>query len=410
MTQTVEPAAAQEPITVRTLLEAGAHIGHPTKRWHPKMRPYIFSKRGNIHILNPRLTLSALEHGAEFIEGVAARGGQVLFVGTKRQAQEIVGTEAERCGALFVNRRWLGGLMTNFQTIQARIDYLVRLEERLMKDEMRAHTKRETLKAATEVRRLNNYLGGIKSMTRLPDAIVIIDIQKERIAVAEAVRLGIPIVAMVDSNCDPSAIHYPIPSNDDAVRAIRLVTHRLADAMIAGQERFRSAEQERLAAAAELEQAEQEARMSVQAEAARRHADAAPSASSDAGSGSAAGTEQQSPGAAGAASATGSRTANEGSEQPPASEEAAEGASTGATGTAGEREAAVPQAAEESAPAAAEPAQDRADETARPAQAGDDSPAAEAAPHEPGGAEAGAARAESESSDQGQQEAEESKE
>ncbi len=291
MTQAVELNNANTgPLTIRSLLEAGVHIGHPTKRWHPKMAPYIYTKRGGVHILNPQLTLEALDRAVEYVTEVVASGGYCLFVGTKRQAQETVEQEALRAGTMYINRRWLGGLMTNFQTIQARIDYLVRLEETLAKGELQARTKRETQRAATEVRRLNNYLGGIKEMTRLPDVIYIIDIQKESIAVAESRRLGIPIVAIVDTNCDPSDIDYPIPSNDDAVRSIRLLTSRIADAIIAGRERHGVLEEERLIAEAEMEAAESAARATAQAAAAQRHAESAttgdtssePAASADA--------------------------------------------------------------------------------------------------------------------------------
>lgn len=287
MTQAVEASADSERLTVRTLLEAGAHIGHPTKRWHPKMAPYIYTKRGGVHILNPRLTLEELEKAAAFVSDVIAGAGECLFVGTKRQAQETIREEAVRSGSMFINRRWLGGLLTNFQTIQTRIDYLVRLEERVAKNELHAQTKREQQRAVTEIRRLNNYLGGIKEMTKLPDAIFVVDIQKENIAVKECLRLGIPIVAIVDSNCDPTDIDYPIPSNDDAVRSIRVITHRIADAVVEGRERHRTAEEERLSAEAEIEAAESAARASAQAAAAQRHAKSTTTTSSRAGDASA---------------------------------------------------------------------------------------------------------------------------
>ena len=295
MTQAVEatpaPEQAPEPepqqeaeqqLTVRSLLEAGVHIGHPTKRWHPKMQPYIYQKRQKIHILNPQITLKHIEVAAEFVTDLASGGGSILFVGTKKQAEIVIAEEAARCGSMYVNRRWLGGLMTNFQTIQTRIDYLVRLEEALVKGELHTTTKREAQRAATEVRRLNNYLGGIKTMTKLPDAIYVVDIIKESIAIAEAKRLGIKIVAMVDTNCDPTGIDYLIPSNDDASRAISIITRRISNAVLAGHERHRMAEEERLAAETEIEELEAQAREAAQTAAAARHAEAAAAAAAEA--------------------------------------------------------------------------------------------------------------------------------
>ena len=295
MTQAVEatptPEQAPEPepqqeaeqqLTVRSLLEAGVHIGHPTKRWHPKMQPYIYQKRQKIHILNPQITLKHIEIAAEFVTELTSGGGSILFVGTKKQAEIVIAEEAVRCGSMYVNRRWLGGLMTNFQTIQTRIDYLVRLEESIAKGELHTTTKREAQRAATEVRRLNNYLGGIKTMTKLPDAIYVVDIIKESIAIAEAKRLGIKIVAMVDTNCDPTGIDYLIPSNDDASRAISIITRRISNAVLDGHERHRVAEEERLAAETEIEELEAQAREAAQTAAAARHAEAAAAAAAEA--------------------------------------------------------------------------------------------------------------------------------
>jgi small subunit ribosomal protein S2 len=286
---TEQPVVATEPeqvteqqLTVRTLLEAGVHIGHPTKRWHPKMAPYIYQKRQKIHIINPQTTLDHLEVAAEYVAELASRGGEIMFVGTKKQAELVISENALRCGSMYVNRRWLGGLMTNFQTIQTRIDYLVRLEEQINKGELRTTTKREAQQANTKVRKLNNYLGGIKSMTKLPDAIFVVDIIKESIAIAEAKRLGVKTVAMVDSNCDPTGIDYVIPSNDDATRAIGLITGRIADAVNEGRERFRKAEEDRLTADSEIEALEAAAREAAQAAAAARHAEAAAAAAREA--------------------------------------------------------------------------------------------------------------------------------
>src|SRR3990172_4053674 len=195
MQQSVESLPGSEPLTVRSLLESSAHIGHPTKRWHPNMRQYIYAKRGGVHIINPERTLQCLDRAVRFLSTLASNGGTVLMVGTKKQEQDAIAEEAPRCEAHFINRRWLGGLMTNFKTIQERVDFLVRMEERKAKGEPLGHTKREELRATTEVNRLNNYLGGIKNMTKLPDVLFVVDIEKERNAVAEAQRLGIPIVA-----------------------------------------------------------------------------------------------------------------------------------------------------------------------------------------------------------------------
>ena len=279
---TEQPVAVTEPeqvteqqLTVRTLLEAGVHIGHPTKRWHPKMAPYIYQKRQKIHIINPQTTLDHLEMAAEYVADLTSRGGDIMFVGTKKQAELVISENALRCGSMYINRRWLGGLMTNFQTIQTRIDYLVRLEEQINKGELHTTTKREAQQANTKVRKLNNYLGGIKTMTKLPDAIFVVDIIKESIAIAEAKRLGVKTIAMVDSNCDPTGIDFVIPSNDDATRAIGLITGRIADAVNEGRERFRKAEEDRLIADSEIEALETAAREVAQAAAAARHAEAA---------------------------------------------------------------------------------------------------------------------------------------
>ncbi|MBM3958891.1 MAG: 30S ribosomal protein S2 [SAR202 cluster bacterium] len=270
MQQSVESSLTGETLTVRSLLESSAHIGHPTKRWHPNMRPYIYAKRGGVHIINPARTLQQLELASRFLSALAARGGNILMVGTKKQAQETIADEAIRSESHFINRRWLGGLMTNFQTIQERVDFLVRMQERKAKGEPLGHTKREELLATGEMNRLDNYLGGIKNMTRLPDAIFIVDIEKEKNAIAEAQRLGIPIIAIVDTNSDPSQVDYPIPSNDDSVRAIRLIAHRLASAILEGRAQYKRSEEERLAEVAEIEKQEAEARASAQAAAAAR--------------------------------------------------------------------------------------------------------------------------------------------
>lgn len=198
------------------------------------MKNYIFTKRGGIHIINLELTASMLDKACEFVKQVAAEGGNVLFVGTKKQAQETIEEEAKRCGMYYVNHRWIGGTLTNFSTIQARIDHLVRLEDQQAKGGFSRLPKKEVLKIEKEIVRLNRQMGGFKEMTSLPDTMFIVDISKEGIALVEAKRAAIPVVAMVDTNCNPDDIDYPIPVNDDAIRAIRLVCSRIADSIIEG--------------------------------------------------------------------------------------------------------------------------------------------------------------------------------
>ncbi len=220
--------------TMKQLLEAGAHFGHQTSRWHPRMKKYIFTKRNGIHIIDLEQTTSMLDKACEFVCQVVAEGGHILFVGTKKQAQETIIGEAKRCGMYYVDQRWIGGVLTNFATIQARIDYLVRLEDQQARGEFNRLPKKEALKLGEKILRLNRQMGGIKEMTSLPDALFIIDPTKERIALAEAKRVGIPIVAISDTNCNPDEIDYPIPANDDAIRAIKLVCSKIADAVIEG--------------------------------------------------------------------------------------------------------------------------------------------------------------------------------
>ena len=223
-----------DTVTIKQLLEAGAHFGHQTSRWHPRMKTYIFTKRNGIHIIDLEQTASMLDKACDFVRQVAAEGGSILFVGTKRQAQEVVAEEAQRCGMYYVNQHWLGGVLTNFATIQARIDYLVRLEDRQAKGDFNRLPKKEALKLEDEILRLNRQMGGIKEMTSLPSALFIIDPAKERIALAEAKRVGIPVVAMVDTNCNPDEIDYPIPANDDAIKTIKLICSKIADSVIEG--------------------------------------------------------------------------------------------------------------------------------------------------------------------------------
>lgn len=224
-------------ITMKSLLEAGVHFGHQKRRWNPKMSEYIFAHRNGIHIIDLQKTLYKIEEAAEFLTEVAAEGKKILFVGTKKQAQDTIVTEAERSNSLYVSNRWLGGTLTNFKTIQSRIDYLVKLEERRENGEFNQLIKKEALGYDEEIRRLNRNLSGIKEMTEMPGALFIIDIGKEEIAVAEGRRVGIPIVALVDSDCNPELINHPVPGNDDAIRSIRLVAGYMADSIIEGQNR-----------------------------------------------------------------------------------------------------------------------------------------------------------------------------
>jgi small subunit ribosomal protein S2 len=219
---------------MKSLLEAGVHFGHQTRRWNPKMRKFIFTERNGIHILDLQQTVHKLVEACDFVRDLVSEGGTLLFVGTKRQAQEAIETEARRCGMPFVTTRWLGGTLTNFHTIQNRIDHLVRMEDSRARGEFEFYPKKERLKLEEEIVRLNRYLGGIKEMTALPSAVFIVDTTKEYIAVSEALRINLPIVSLVDTNCDPDVIDYPIPSNDDAIRAIKLITSRMADAVLEG--------------------------------------------------------------------------------------------------------------------------------------------------------------------------------
>ena len=230
------PPVERDPsqITMKSLLEAGVHFGHQKRRWNPKMRRYIFTHRNGIHIIDLQKTLRMLEEAASFISEVAADGKKVLMVGTKKQAQDTIITESQRANAFYITTRWLGGTLTNFKTIQSRIDYLVDLETRKAKGEFETLPKKEALKREDSISRLNRYLGGIKEMTEMPGALFVIDVGKEAIAVAEARRVGIPIVALVDSDCNPELIDYPIPGNDDAIRSIRLVTGRITSAIVEG--------------------------------------------------------------------------------------------------------------------------------------------------------------------------------
>lgn len=223
-------------ISMKQLLEAGVHFGHQTRRWNPKMAPFIFTDRNGIYIIDLQKTVKKVEEAYNFVKQISAEGDTILFVGTKKQAQESVREEAERCGMFFVNQRWLGGMLTNFQTIRRRIDRLHELEKMEANGTLEVLPKKEVAELMHEKERLQKFLGGIKEMRRLPGALFIIDPRKERIAVAEARKLGIPIVAIVDTNCDPDEIDYIIPGNDDAIRAVRLLTGKMAEAVLEGKQ------------------------------------------------------------------------------------------------------------------------------------------------------------------------------
>ncbi len=228
-------APTQTPaVSLKALLEAGVHFGHQTRRWDPRMKPYIFAERNNLHIIDLQQTVPLLQQAMSFVRSLASRGETILFVGTKKQAQESIVTESERCGMPCVTNRWLGGTLTNFQTMESRIDHLIRLEDRRDRGELNQLIKKEAGKLMEEIEKMNRYFGGIKSMKRLPGALFIVDPPMERIAVAEALRMRIPIVAMCDTNCNPDEVDFPIPSNDDAIRAVKLIASKIADAALEG--------------------------------------------------------------------------------------------------------------------------------------------------------------------------------
>ncbi len=229
-------------ISMKQLLEAGVHFGHQTRRWNPKMSRFIFTERNGIYIIDLQKTVHKVDEAYNFVKSVAAEGKDILFVGTKKQAQEAIKDEALRCGMFYVNERWLGGMLTNFKTIQTRIRRLRELEKMQEDGTFDKLPKKEVAMLNNEMEKLERFLGGIKDMKRQPGAMFIVDPKKERIAVAEAKRLHIPIIAIVDTNCDPDEIDYPIPGNDDAIRAVRLLTGKMADAVIEGNQGVSMAE------------------------------------------------------------------------------------------------------------------------------------------------------------------------
>ena len=247
-------------ITMKEFLEAGVHFGHQTRRWNPKMKEFIYGERNGIYIIDLQKTLKQFKEAAKYVADLAAQGKTVLFVGTKRQAQEAIAEEAVRCGMYYVNHRWLGGLLTNYATIQKSIQRLKEIEEMSRDGRYELLTKKEVLRLERERKHLDQNLAGIKDMAGLPDALFVVDSGKEDIAVKEAVKLGIPVVAVVDTNCDPDLVDHVVPGNDDALRAIRLFTSRIADAVLEGKNAAlqKELEEEKLAAEREAERIEAE--------------------------------------------------------------------------------------------------------------------------------------------------------
>jgi small subunit ribosomal protein S2 len=231
-------------ITMKQLLEAGAHFGHRTRRWNPKMSPYIYGSRKGIYIIDLQKTLKLIEEACEFIRAKASEGGTMIMVGTKKQAQRVIEEEAKRCGAFYVNNRWLGGLLTNFKTIKSRIDRLIELEQMEQSGELAKLPKKEQSRLRKVLEKLRKNLGGLKGMDKLPEIVFVVDPRKEKNAVAEANILGIPVVGIVDTNCDPDPIDYVIPANDDAIRSIKLIVSKIADAYLEGREGVSFAEPE----------------------------------------------------------------------------------------------------------------------------------------------------------------------
>ena len=227
---------ASNVVSMKALLEAGVHFGHQTRRWNPKMAPYIYTERNGIYIIDLQKTVKKLEEAYNFVRECSANGGYVLFVGTKKQAQDAIKEEAARCGGYYVNARWLGGMLTNFRTMRTRIDRLAQLRKMEEDGTFAMLPKKEVIKHQGEIEKLEKYLGGVKEMKKIPAALFIVDPRKERNAIAEARKLNIPIVAIVDTNCDPDEIDYVIPGNDDAIRAIRLIAAAMASAAIEGRQ------------------------------------------------------------------------------------------------------------------------------------------------------------------------------
>jgi len=243
-------------ISMKQLLEAGVHFGHQTRRWNPKMAEYIFTERNDIYIIDLQKTVKKIDEAYNFLREISASGAPILFVGTKKQAQESIQAEAERCGMYFVNHRWLGGMLTNFKTIQSRLQKLKQIEKMETEGKMDLLPKKEVIKLMKTKEKLQSNLGGIAEMKRLPGAIFVVDSRKEHIAVMEARSLHIPIVGIVDTNCDPDEIDYVIPGNDDAIRAVKLISSKMADAILEGRQGEQGASAEPEEETAELDEAE----------------------------------------------------------------------------------------------------------------------------------------------------------
>ncbi len=233
-------------VSMKQLLEAGVHFGHQMRRWDPKMKPYIFTERNNIYIIDLQQTVKLIDTAYDIIREIASKGGNILFVGTKKQAQESIKNEAERCEMFYVNYRWLGGTLTNFDTIRKRVKKLFELEEMENNKMFEVLPKKEVMSLKREKEKLEKLLNGIRSMKKLPDAIFVVDPKKEKIAIAEAIKLSIPIVAIVDTNCNPEEIDYVIPGNDDAIRAVKLISSVIADAVIEGKKSIAEKETEKV--------------------------------------------------------------------------------------------------------------------------------------------------------------------
>jgi len=251
-------------VTMKQLLEAGVHFGHQTRRWNPKMAPFIFTERNGIHIIDLQKSVPLIEEAYRFVRDTVAQGNTCLFVGTKKQAQDAVREEATRGGQPYVAQRWLGGMLTNFQTIRKRVERLREIEDIRDRGLMDVLPKREQARLLEELARLEKYLGGIKTMSSLPGAVYVVDTRKEHIAVMEARKLGIPVVAIIDTNCDPDEVDYPIPGNDDAIRAVRLITSRVANAALEGLEERRKREVVEAGTVAAEEPAAEEAEVAVE--------------------------------------------------------------------------------------------------------------------------------------------------
>ena len=245
-------------ISMKQLLEAGVHFGHQTRKWNPKMSKYIFNSRNDIHIINLEDTVVLIDKAYDYIKSVASEGKTILFVGTKKQAQKAIEDEAKRCGMYYINSRWLGGTLTNFKTIRSRVERLNKLENMEKVGEFNLLPKKEVIKLKAERDKLEKNLGGIKEMTKLPDVLFVVDTKKEHIAVQEAKTLGIPVVALLDTNCDPEPIDYVIPGNDDAIRAVKLISSAMANAIIEGHQGAMGAAAAEAEAEAEAEAAETE--------------------------------------------------------------------------------------------------------------------------------------------------------